>query len=219
MKFLKTYFQYSTFPLLQTSYFHIFKLSYFQIIRFASLIILSYPLLFLSCQKEIKYDIYYVDPEPDLLVYPNDTIDIDLNGDLNNDILLMVSVWSCMINGQTTSCYEKEVTAITKEVSISYGNTNPTHFLDKNDIIDENLTWKNSILLSGMDQYSQNGLWLLNGIGEGYIGVRIIIDNKSYFGWIYLSIRKVIYTSFTILVKDYAFNRAKDSSIRVGQSS
>jgi hypothetical protein len=92
--------------------------------------------------------------------------------------------------------------------------------LQESEIIDSSLTWSggsNEVLRykSGSWCIGSSGNWTSSD--DRYLGLKILSDDKIYYGWARLSVFVTGYVA-SITIKDYAYNSVPDQSILAGQT-
>ncbi len=192
-----------------------------------NMIKISTLLLFLAISVSSISQIQYVDIVPDKIL--NNTIDtIDINSDGIDDL-----IFTQESNIPNQDAHGVGVTLLHTNVEF-VGNPppyDPSHFytykLDSNILVDANADNKSWVVKLGpndavriMYMFFYNvpyhlGEWI-NGVTNGYLGIRIKINNKWHYGWIRMD---VPIGAQQLTIKDFAYNLEAEQGIYTGQQN
>lgn len=134
----------------------------------------------IRCKKDSSSD-----PENILLKYVDiipDTTWIDFDNDEKIDIEILETKF-LFFHGETEDLFIRVTYIISnnKNISISYGRLLPNYevnILDKDSIIDGSLKWVDSFVKWGPRPY------VTEKYDPNFIGIRLIKNNHTYYGWI-----------------------------------
>lgn len=184
-------------------------------------------ILFLFLINYVNGQIYYTDFIPDR-VLNNTTDTIDINGDGIDDLVFTQenNIPNQNANGVGVTLMHYDIEFI--------GNPppyDPSHFytykLDSNILVDQNADNKSWVVKLGpndavrvMYMYFPNSSFHLgewkNGVVDGYLGIRIKINNLWHYGWIRMDV--TLYAQ-QLTIKDYAYNSIPEQGIYTNQKS
>ena len=188
---------------------------------------ISILLLFLAISVSSISQIHYVDIVPDKIL--NNTTDtIDINSDGIDDL-----IFTQESNIPNQNAHGVGVTLLHTNVEF-VGNPppyDPSHFytykLDSNILVDVNADNKSWVVKLGpndavrvMYMFFFNvpyhlGEWI-NGVTNGYLGIRIKINNQWHYGWVRMD---VPVNAQQLTIKDYAYNLKAAQGIYTGQEN
>ena len=157
---------------------------------------------------------------------------LDLNNDGINDFSLTSQSSSkkhkgcvgfgCAFSDKTVS---EKITPLNGN-AVLVNNLGYPSYTSANNNIGSPATWgsnPNMILDSVFDYHNAiyYGNWL--DTSDGYIGLKLITNGHTYYGWLRLSVNKHLFSSSSgsasFTIKDYAYNSVPDQAILAGQST
>jgi len=176
------------------------------------------------CNKETDAQIIYTDIDPDI-DYSVNTRDffytLDLNKDEEFDFRFheYYSISVRTYAGSQWRYLKRNFITVEKINSNSVLASNDLKFpipLKLNDTINNTRPWISfGTLLSSNNGNFTKGLWRDL---SGYLGLKIKIDNNSYYGWVRIEVYSAEY-NYGFRIKDYAYNIQPDQPILAGQKS
>ncbi len=175
--------------------------------------------LFVFSQVESKACIVYKNIQPDSTLkmdastqFGNGVI-IDINNDGTNDCSFIWYWfsgfgWQMSITGDTSN-----VSYIVEQDTLQFGEKILTP-LSTTDTVKANANW-------GASEYgnaiADSNRLNFAGKGDKYIGIRLKVNGKTYYGWVLVSFDSAA-NNRSLTVKSYAFNNAVDMPIIAGDT-
>jgi len=163
-------------------------------------------LLIISFSYTSKAQINYTDIIPDSQIPLNDTLIVDLNHDSINDIKIFMAsdgyssqAFYIFLSNQTYVAINNDSASV-----IEYGET-----------INDELEWSNTekVRMLYFDDSNSVGNWA--GINHGFLGMKLHIENESYYCWLRLHIIGEGWPTYMYAL-DYAINNSANEEIYAG---
>lgn len=185
--------------------------------------------------------IEYIDVDPDTVLNASGEefeIDMDHNGSIdfnlqNFSFTVNISysysfTFSLLVRDLLFRVYDSNSVAGVVQTGSSSGSLFSVivpYVLYKNELINNNLSWQtdNDEILAfqhfwpgGTQAFDEYGYWL-NGVNDGYIGVRFLDDQDlQHYGWVRCYVGD---DARTLIIKDYAYETKPETAIRAGAVS
>ena len=176
--------------------------------KFYFLTLISF--LLLQCKKDsqnYRYDIIYQSFFVDSSKLNNDTVFYDLDNDNINDIAIMKKIDTI----DNKIHYVSKIFSLKEIILFTYYKIRPsTLLLDTLDIIDssDKYSWTDVVHYEYETNYINGSSDWMNGIFADYVGFQIINGDKINYGWFHV---------YCFLIKEIAYNKTTNLSIRIGQ--
>lgn len=165
----------------------------------------------LLVSQELNAQIQYHDFDPDVVI-SNERFMLDLNMDATDDFQLVdtnivsYNMWIGGIYGLSSNSMQG---------NISSGFNYPFK-LQLGDPIDATQSWvynwgSMTIVVSGTSPYSSH--WI-NGVNDGYMGLRINVSGQTYYGWARMDLPA---SGDSIILKDMAYNTVSFEGLGAGE--
>jgi hypothetical protein len=165
----------------------------------------------LLVNQEVNAQIQYHDFDPDIVI-SNERFMLDLNMDAVDDFQLVdtnivsYNMWIGGIYGMSSNSMQGDITS----------GFNYPFKLQFGDPIDATQSWVNNwgsmtIVTSGTSPYSSH--WI-NGVNDGYMGLRIHVGGQTYYGWARMDLPA---TGDSIILKDMAYNTISFEGLGAGE--
>lgn len=165
----------------------------------------------LLVSQELNAQIQYHDFDPDVVI-SNERFMLDLNMDATDDFQLVdtnivsYNMWIGGIYGLSSNSMQG---------NISSGFNYPFK-LQLGDPIDATQSWVDNwgsmtIVVSGTSPYSSH--WI-NGVNDGYMGLRINVGGQTYYGWARMDLPA---SGDSIVLKDMAYNTISFEGLGAGE--
>jgi len=168
--------------------------------------------------------IVYTDINPDVAVFCSPNCSVRRNIDINNDGIADFTITTT--NKSYCTCTPCICMNLQKRYNVSVARLNNNtiqssgHPLDSNVIIGSDTV--HSVSAKVLRSYSfDHGLITWSGEWEksadGYLGLKLIADGKTYYGWARLSVN-VSSVGASCIIKDYAYNSIPNQPILAGET-
>ena len=157
--------------------------------------------------------IVYTNVDPDIVVSatdqdPSKQFDLDINKDGTIDFQIRHNKWDVMFQAEIYTARTGEGSEV-----LSNGNNAALALSNMDAISSAQSNWVSSPSSALFMNF--NGASFV-GQGDKYIGLKIIINNKKYYGWVRIEIPS---DESRIEIKDYAYNKTEGAVINAGQGA
>lgn len=170
-------------------------------------------LCFFSCDEKVappQKTYNYLKYNPPKVLYPNDSILIDLNNDNFNDVIIK----SFLFIDLPDTILKNTISIIDTSFKLSYGQRYSSYFefiLNGDRVNPQNVHWSQEIPISGYINSVSTGIWNDNNNEDKYLAILKCDNELVKMGWLMLSC-----TDSSITLKEFYMNNISNSQIIIG---